>query len=235
MIEIIPAILQEEYSEIRDQLRIILPHTEMVQIDICDGVYVDPTTWPYVRPGDEAALADLADLSDDFSDDLNKIEFDGIQKTVIEDIDRYALISAKRHVIHLNSHDNIEALMQYIYESSEYSLGREIGIALRANPTVQDMEMLQVLLENKWVDYVQVMGIAKVGVQGQAFDPACLETIAEIRSKYDDIVIQVDGGMNAETIPQVLRVGVNRVVVGSAIWNTPDPVAVLSELRSIVI
>src|ERR1019366_10613197 len=47
-------------------------------------------------------------------------------------------------------------------------------------------------------DFVQFMGIEKIGYQGQHFDPEVLDKIGDLREKFPDAIISVDGGVNFE-------------------------------------
>jgi ribulose-phosphate 3-epimerase len=69
------------------------------------------------------------------------------------------------------------------------------------------------------------------GFQGQPFVPNVLDKIS---SKPDGVVLGVDGGMNNETIDQAFSLGADYAIVGSSIWNSPDPVAFLKSFNELV-
>jgi pentose-5-phosphate-3-epimerase len=78
-------------------------------------------------------------------------------------------------------------------------------------------------------DFVQVMGIERVGSQGQPFDARAIDLVARIRAMYPALPLQVDGA--AATHPQELaRAGADRLIVGSAIITAADPAAALREI-----
>jgi ribulose-phosphate 3-epimerase len=83
-------------------------------------------------------------------------------------------------------------------------------------------------------DFVQFMGIAKIGKQGEPFDKAVLPKIAAFRKKYPAMPLQVDGGVSLETAPGLLQAGVTRLVVGSDLWKAPDLAAELKKLQGLV-
>ena len=66
------------------------------------------------------------------------------------------------------------------------------------------------------------MGIAKIGFQGEPFDERVLEKIKDFRDEYVDVTISVDGGVSLESAPRLVEAGVNRFVVGSALWQSND-------------
>lgn len=80
------------------------------------------------------------------------------------------------------------------------------------------------------VDGIQCMGIAEIGRQGNPFDARVLARIRTIRKMHPNLSISVDGSVNAETILSLKAAGANRFVVGSAIFNSNDPVGAYKEL-----
>jgi ribulose-phosphate 3-epimerase len=72
-------------------------------------------------------------------------------------------------------------------------------------------------------DYVQVMGINRVGRQGEPFEPRSLALIERLRHRYPDLAIQVDGGVSLKTARQLVRAGATKLVVGHAIVAADNP------------
>jgi ribulose-phosphate 3-epimerase len=68
------------------------------------------------------------------------------------------------------------------------------------------------------------------GYGGQAFIPESLDKIAALRS-LTDALIEVDGGINAETAPDVIKAGADILVAGSYLFNAPDMAAAVRTLR----
>jgi len=61
------------------------------------------------------------------------------------------------------------------------------------------------------------------GFGGQAFDPVALEKLHRLRTLAgDSFVLEVDGGINQQTIPACAQAGANFFVVGSAIFHSSD-------------
>jgi len=83
------------------------------------------------------------------------------------------------------------------------------------------------------IDLIQVMGI-EAGFQGQEFANLALEKILEIRQilKKAELgtLIMVDGGVKLSVLSSVIKAGVDRVMVGSALWQASDPVEVYREM-----
>ena len=84
------------------------------------------------------------------------------------------------------------------------------------------------------LDMVLVMTV-EPGFGGQAFMENQLDTIAQVRSLIDRVNpscrLEVDGGINAQTAPKVIRAGADTLVAGSAVYGAADPSVVISALR----
>ena len=70
------------------------------------------------------------------------------------------------------------------------------------------------------IDSVQFMGIDKEGFQGQPFDAKILSTIASFKTFFPHAIVAVDGGVNLDTAPEIIAVGVDRLIIGSALSNS---------------
>jgi ribulose-phosphate 3-epimerase len=73
------------------------------------------------------------------------------------------------------------------------------------------------------------------GYSGQAFRPEALERIARLRSLLpQDVRVQVDGGINEETIGPACDAGADLLVAGSAIFWSDDPGVAYRKLGDVV-
>ncbi len=80
-------------------------------------------------------------------------------------------------------------------------------------------------------DHVLVMSV-KAGFGGQKFNPVAVDKLAQLRERLgDEIVLEVDGGINKETIARCAEAGAELFVVGSAIFNTENYQAAVTQLR----
>jgi ribulose-phosphate 3-epimerase len=77
----------------------------------------------------------------------------------------------------------------------------------------------------EYVDYVLIMSV-NPGFGGQVFIPNSVEKIKALRSIIENLGlstrIEIDGGVNEETIAQISRAGADVFVAGSAIFGSPD-------------
>lgn len=85
-------------------------------------------------------------------------------------------------------------------------------------------------------DMLLIMSV-NPGFGGQRFIPYTVEKIRRARQIIDErkyrCVIEVDGGIDSETIPAVVKAGAEVLVAGSAIFGTPDPGRKVKELLEI--
>ena len=104
--------------------------------------------------------------------------------------------------------------------------GCNVGITLKPGTPV---ERLWPALD--LVDVVLVMSV-EPGFSGQKFMPEVLPKARAIRQRLrPDQRLEIDGGINADTIAQAAEAGVDWFVVASAIFDKPDRAAAISELR----
>lgn len=107
-------------------------------------------------------------------------------------------------------------------------LGVRVGVSL--NPGTPVDGVLEILDE---VDLVLVMTVWP-GFGGQSFIHDCLDKIRALSPRMRvDQQLEVDGGINADTIPLVVAAGADTLVAGSAIFGENDPGAALQQLRQL--
>ena len=98
--------------------------------------------------------------------------------------------------------------------------GAQAGVVL--NPTTP-VKSLEWILE--YADYVLIMGV-NPGFGGQAFIPNSIDKIKTLRKQIQDrglaVLIEVDGGVNENTIAEISSAGVDIFVAGSAIFGSKD-------------
>lgn len=72
------------------------------------------------------------------------------------------------------------------------------------------------------------------GFGGQKFMASELPKVQELRKRYPELNIEVDGGLGVGTIDQAAEAGANVIVAGSAVFGAKDPSEVISLLRKSV-
>ncbi len=111
---------------------------------------------------------------------------------------------------------------------SIHELGAASGIAINPATSVSTIED-----SISHADIVLVMGV-NAGFGGQSFDTSVLGKLQEIRSVAGgrDVVLEIDGGINVETIASAAQYGSQLLVVGSAIFCAPDYRQAINRLNS---
>jgi len=104
--------------------------------------------------------------------------------------------------------------------------GKQAGLAVNPGTPV---ECLMPVLEE--LDHVLVMSV-NPGFSGQKFMPSALAKIAWLRENGFKKDIVVDGGINADTAPGVVKAGANILVTASYFFTSKDPQGVVDGLKS---
>lgn len=198
MIEIIPAILPKSFKELEEGLEHLQGVAPTVQVDLVGtNILAGHEAFPFWEEFDFECDVMLANPAQEM---------------------RHCVDSgASRIVVHADAADAHEAL-ETLQELRGGSLPLLVGVALTSNDTKETLTLHEGLY-----DFVQVMGIANVGHQGQPFDENCLALIAQLRAAHPDLIIQVDGAVTLERVRVLVEAGANRLVVGSAIMHAQNP------------
>ena len=72
------------------------------------------------------------------------------------------------------------------------------------------------------------------GFGGQKFMPDMMPKVQELRQRYPELDIEVDGGLSEKTIDTAADAGANVIVAGSAVFGAQDPAEVIAKLREAV-
>jgi ribulose-phosphate 3-epimerase len=149
---------------------------------------------------------------------------------MITDPDKYAEAFVDAGADMLSVH--IEVL-PHLHRSVAFiqSLGIKAGVVL--NPSTPAAALEEIAAD---VDFILVMSV-NPGFGGQKFIPKSLQKVAAIRAMLDragnkKAPIEIDGGIDLTNIAQAVQAGVEIVVAGSAIFNTPDPSAATRALKA---
>lgn len=109
--------------------------------------------------------------------------------------------------------------------------GRKAGVAINPGTPIAQLEALI-----PYVDLINVMSV-NPGFGGQSFIPESIERIKTLRellkakNRQDSVLIEVDGGINGETVGPVVAAGANVLVAGTYFYGAKDKSAVLKTLR----
>ncbi len=98
-----------------------------------------------------------------------------------------------------------------------HDLGCRAGVAL--NPATPVETLVDILHA---VDMVLIMSV-NPGFGGQKFIPRALDKVRRLRALAPNLLIQVDGGVNAETGAQLVAAGADVLVAGSYVFGAAEP------------
>lgn len=220
--EIIPAIIPHNLSIISEKLAKVLGLAKKVQIDIVDGQYAPVKTWPFIEKNSDDLLR-LARGDEKFPYIDNFIlEIDMLVFHPIEYLGDFISLGAKSFVIHIDSTDHVQECIDTVKNS-----GGNVGLGIK--PAI-DVDMLQPFLPK--IDFVQFMGSDNVGHSGTDLDNSVVNKIKYFHDKHPAVSIQIDIGVNEETIPKLKESGVSSFVSGSSVFNAPDTKEALTKLQS---
>jgi ribulose-phosphate 3-epimerase len=139
-------------------------------------------------------------------------------------IESFAKAGADYITFHCEATVHVHRTLSVIRE-----LGKHPGISLVPSTTV---DALSEILE--LVDIVLVMTV-NPGFGGQKMIPACLRKVESLRNLKEKrgfrYLIEVDGGINRETVRQAIDAGAEVIVAGSAVFESPDPREEIKALR----
>lgn len=222
LIEVLPAIIPESLEHLERELgRLRGGNITWVQVDFCDGRFVDSRSWPFGKDGHgfQEIVAEEQGLP--FWDDF-VFEADLMVREPARVMGDFLAAGFSRIVIHLGSGDeaNInEALLQ----ARDYMT--EVVIAVGREHTPKDIERLVADIAG-----VQIMGIDHIGRQGEPFDTQAIAQVSLFRDAFPELPISVDGGVNTGNARALYKAGATRLVAGSAILGTRDPLGAYEDI-----
>jgi ribulose-phosphate 3-epimerase len=220
-IEIIPAILPHDYSDLEEKISLINGAVKWVQIDVCDGQFVPQPSWPYRK-------------HDDFFDKLTTeqeglpgwdtldFEIDLMVNRAEEEVENWISAGASRLIFHIESKTNFDKAFELAADRAE------VGLALNGDT---DIETLRPYADK--ISVVQCMGIKNIGFQGQAFDPAVLTQIAKVKKAFPHLKVSVDGHVTMDIGRSLIDAGAERLIVGHAIFEADNPFDAIKEFKAL--
>jgi ribulose-phosphate 3-epimerase len=212
---ITPAILPLSFEHLVSDLFKLEGLCNRVQIDICDGVFGLEKTWlPYQEK----------ELPHGFS-----YEFDIMVRDWRKYLPRVIALGATRVVMHIDSSSD-EDIRDMVALASKHKVS--IGLAVSNDYDINNFtHKANIVADYYHKMFIQVMGIKRIGAQGQPFDDSVVRRIEYIKRECRNVSIQVDGSMNPETIFLVKRAGATCAVVGSFLFGHSDVKKQLEKLQ----
>ena len=230
---IVPAVLPSSRRDLEEKLALFasFPSVTRVQIDVVDGRFAFPQSWPYIAPSELQYVIDSGYMLPNL--DRISYEIDLMCTNAESMAEAWLALGATRLTFHAESTTNLTRLLTSVrehYGSGAGFASNLISFGLALN-VASDLALLSPHLAE--VSYVQCMGIARIGHQGEPFDERVLEKVRVLHEKYPDIPIQVDGGVSLESAKKLTALGVSTLIVGSAILRAKDPKTAFAEFEGL--
>ena len=210
-----PSILTCDFAHAADEVRFVADSgADMVHLDVMDGVFVPNLSF---GPPVIAALRPHTDLFFDVHLMMTRPR---------RLLPAFAKAGADLINIHLECDDPIRETLEDIR-----ALGKQAAITLKpATPAEEAFPYLEL------VDMVLVMTVDP-GFGGQSFMEDMMPKVTALRQEIDRrglcVSIQVDGGIGAATAPIAAAAGADVAVMGSAVFNDPDPRALVAQVQAL--
>ncbi|MFR5875751.1 MAG: ribulose-phosphate 3-epimerase [Eubacterium sp.] len=206
-IKISPSILASDYANLEDELNRI-KSADLIHIDVMDGHFV-----PNISIGAPVVSSIKKVCSVDFDVHL-------MISNPIDYVEDFAQAGADIICFHAESSSNISDTIDKIL-----SLGKKAALAVKPGTDVEKVY--------PYIDRLSMILVMTVepGFGGQNFMESTMPKIRKIRSINKNIDIEVDGGINADTVKIAADAGANVFVAGSAVFKSDDPAAVIKLLK----
>jgi ribulose-phosphate 3-epimerase len=214
-IRIAPSILSADFAALGEDIRKVEQGgAQLLHVDVMDGHFVPNIT---IGPPVVKSIKNATKLPLDVH-------------LMISDPDKYipafADAGAMTMTVHAEATVHLDRTLNFI-RSQNVLVGVSINPATPLSVVEYALGLADVLL---------IMTV-NPGFGGQKFIPYTVEKIRRARQLIDErnygCVIEVDGGIDTNTVPEVVKAGAEILVAGSAIFHSPDPARKVKELLEI--
>lgn len=209
---IAPSILSADFARLADELASV-PTSDWIHVDVMDNHFVPNLTLglPVVK-----SLLKVTDIPIDCH-------------LMIEDPDRWAIGYAEAGAYNVTVH--VEAANDPVKLAKDLkAAGSKAGLSIKPGTPLEPY--VDVL---KHYDTLLVMSV-EPGFGGQSFMTDVLDKVRQARHLVDTghlkLLVEIDGGINADTIEQAALAGVDCFVAGSAVYDAADPGKAVEALRA---
>ncbi len=207
---IAPSVLAADLGKLQSEVDSIEPYCEWVQIDVMDGHFVPNLSFgaPVVKCLKTTLILDAHLMVENPADRIKEFLDAGCKNITF-------------HAEVVPETDARRALIQAIRKG-----GATAGIAV--NPETP-ISIIDDVVDD--IDLVLIMSVHP-GFGGQKFIPDVLEKVKTLRASHPDLMIQIDGGIDADTAKLARAAGANNIVAGSYIFKSTDRKTAITSLRS---
>lgn len=203
MIRILPSILSADFANLANEIHEVEQDVDLIHVDVMDGHFV-----PEITLGANVVCA--IHRANSVSMDVHLMVDEPIHL-----LPSFLKAGAEWISVHAEACTHLHRAIQIIKEG-----GAKAGVAL--NPATPVTAIEPIISD---IDYLLIMTVDP-GYGGQTFIHSMINKIRQahelISSRNLPVAIEVDGGINSETLPLCLKAGASMFVAGSAVFGNKD-------------
>lgn len=210
MVEIIPAIIGENFRDLKPKIEAVEGLVNWVQLDVADGLFAPNWTWhnpDYLKTLDGKLKLEVHLMVEE-------------PEAVIADW----LPVVDRVLVHYEATKHLAEIITQFKTSPV-----KLGLAVLLDTPLEKIEP-----ELAEIKHLQLMGISQIGFQGQPLEEIIFTRLKTVREKFPDVTIAVDGGVTLANAEALIKAGANQLVIGSAIWESGDIITAIKKFQNVI-
>ena len=211
-----PSILSADFCRLEEDCRLVLDAgAEMLHFDVMDGHFV---------PNISFGVPVLASLHRGMPSAFFDVHL--MISHPLAYVDAFAKAGAELINFHLESEDDPGAVLDAIRAA-----GCKTGMTIKPGTPAEAL--------SPWLDRLDLVLVMSVepGFGGQKFQSSALRKLEALKAEREarglPFLLEVDGGVNAETAPFCVEAGADVLVAGSAVFSAADPAAEVRALAAL--
>ena len=215
VIRICPSILNANFNDLPNEILKVAQFSDLLHLDVMDGKFVPNSTFSFEEAKE---IIEYSELPVDVH-------------LMIEQVDRNAIdyiqTGAFSITVHFEACEDPLNVLRSIRKS-----GKRVGLAIKPNTQITAIE--------NFLDEIDMLLVMTVepGFGGQSFIEGMVPKIEKAREwlrekELTDTWLQVDGGINLETIQIARKAGADTFVAGSVVYKSEDPASTIQQLRKL--